>query len=335
MPGLPRKILEAVKKPLTLGGHELNITASIGIAIYPADGEDAETLLKNADTAMYHAKEQGRNNYQFFTPALHTRTVEQMKMESSLHHALEREELIVYYQPVVDVKTGRIVSSEALLRWQRPECGLVNPAEFIGIAERTGLIVPIGEWALRSACAQNRAWQDAGLPPLSVAVNLSARQFQQENLVEMVAQALKETGMDPRFLALEVTESTAMKNVEAANYMMKRLSGLGVHLVIDDLGTGYSSLSYLKTFPIHALKIDRSFVQDIVTDSNDAAIVTAIIAMAKGLKLKVVAEGVETTAQLEFLRSLGCDEAQGYLFGKPMTAGEFKKILEQDKRLWV
>jgi len=333
--GIAQKILEAVKKPLTLSGHEFNITASIGIAIYPSDGEGAETMLKNASTAMYHAKEQGRNNYQFFTPALHTRTVEQMKRESSLHHALEREEFIVYYQPVVDVKTGRIVSSEALLRWQCPECGLVNPAEFIGIAERTGLIVPIGEWVLRAACAQNKALQDAGLPPLMVAVNLSARQFQQKNLVEMVEQALKDTGMDPRFLDLEVTESTAMKNVEAANYMMKRLVGLGVHLVIDDLGTGYSSLSYLKTFPIHALKIDRSFMQDVVTDPNDAAIVTAIISMSKGLKLKVVAEGVETTAQLEFLRSLGCDEAQGYLFGKPMTAGEFKKMSEQDKRLGV
>ena len=333
--GIAQKILEAVKKPLTLGGHELNITASIGIAIYPADGEDADALLKNADTAMYHAKEQGRNNYQFFTPALQTRTVEQMKMESSLHHALVREEFIVYYQPVVDIKTGRIVSSEALLRWQYPECGLVNPAEFIGIAERTGLIVPIGEWVLRTACAQNSAWQDAGLPPLSVAVNLSARQFQQKNLVEMVEQALKDTGMGPRFLALEVTESTAMKNAEAANYMMKRLVGFGVHFVIDDLGTGYSSLRYLKTFPVHALKIDRSFVQDVVTDPNDASIVTAIISMAKGLKLKVVAEGVETVAQLEFLRSLGCDEAQGYLFGKPMTAGEFKKMLEQDKRLGV
>jgi len=196
------------------------------------------------------------------------------------------------------------------MRWQCPECGLVNPAEFIGIAERTGLIVPIGEWVLRSACAQNRAWQDAGLPPLSVAVNLSARQFQQENLVEMVVLALKETGMDPRFLTLEVTESTTMKNVEAANYTMKRLVGIGVHLVIDDLGTGYSSLSYLKTFPIHALKIDRSFMQNVMTDSDDVAIVTAIISMANGLKLKVVAEGVETVAQLEFLRSLGCDEAQ-------------------------
>jgi len=332
---IAQKILEAVKKPLMLGGHELNITASIGIAIYPADGENAEALLKNADTAMYHAKEQGRNSYKFFTPVLQTRTVEHLEVESSLHHALEREEFIVYYQPQVDIKTGRIVSSEALIRWQCPGRGLINPAEFIGMAERTGLIVPIGEWVLRTACSQNKAWQDAGLPPLLVAVNLSAHQFQQENLVKMVELVLKETGMDPVFLVLEVTESAAMKNAETANYMIKRLVGLGVHFVIDDLGTGYSSLSYLKMFPIHALKIDKSFVQDVVTDSNDAALVTAIISMAKGLKLKVVAEGVETTAQLEFLRSLGCDEAQGYLFGKPMPAGEFKKMLEQDKRLRV
>jgi diguanylate cyclase (GGDEF)-like protein len=332
---IAQKILEAVRKPLMLGSHEVNITASIGIAIYAADGEDAVALLKNADTAMYHAKEQGRNNYQFFTPALHIKTVEQLEMESSLHHAQEREEFIVYYQPLVDIKTGRIVSSEALLRWQHPERGLINPAEFISMTERTGLIVPIGEWVLRTACAQNKAWQDAGLPLLLVAVNLSARQFQQENLVEMVVLALKETGMDPRFLVLEVTESTAMYNIESAAYKMERLNRLGVHLAIDDLGTGYSSLSYLKTFPIHALKIDRSFMQNVVTDSNDAAIVTAIISMGKGLGLKVVAEGVETTAQLEFLRSLGCDEAQGYLFDKPMAAGEFKKMLEQDKRLGV
>lgn len=333
--GIAKKILGTIKKPLMLGSHEVNITASIGIAIYPADGEDAETLLKNADTAMYYAKEQGRNNYQFFTSTISTKSIEQLEMESNLHHALERKELIVYYQPQVDVKTGRIVSSEALLRWQYPKLGLVKPSEFIGIAERTGLIVPIGEWTLRTACAQNRALQDAGLPPMPVAVNLSVRQFQQENLEEMVNLVLKETGMDPRFLVLEVTESTAMKNIEAANYKMKILISLGVHFAIDDLGTGYSSLSQLKTLPIHALKIDNSFVKGVMTDSNDAAIVTAIISMSKGLGLKVVAEGVETTAQLEFLRSLGCDEAEGYLFGKPMTAGEFKKMLEQDKHLQV
>ncbi|OHB95423.1 MAG: hypothetical protein A3I59_04865 [Planctomycetes bacterium RIFCSPLOWO2_02_FULL_50_16] len=330
-----QKILEAVRKPLTLGGHELNITTSIGIALYPTDGKDGETLLKNVDTAMYHAKELGRNNYQFFTPALYTKTVEQLEMESSLHHALERKEFVVYYQSQVDIKTGRIVSSEALLRWQRPGQGLVNPSEFISMAERTGLIVPIGEWVLRTACAENKALQDTGLPPLQVAVNLSARQFQQENLVEMVEQALEETGLDARFLVLEVTESTAMHNVENTAYKMERLNAFGVHFVIDDLGTGYSSLSYLKTFPIHALKIDRSFVQDVASDSNDAAIVTAIVSMAKGLGLKVVAEGVETVAQLEFLRSLGCDEAQGYLFSKPMPAEEFKKMLERDKRLRV
>lgn len=318
-----------------LGSYEVNITASIGIAIYPTDGEVTETLLKNADAAMYYAKEQGRNNYQLFTSAIATRTIEQMEMESCLYHALEREELITYYQPLIDIKTGRIVSSETLLRWQRPKVGLINPTEFIAIAERTGLIVPIGEWTLRTACAQNRALQDAGLPPLPVSVNLSTRQFQQENLIEMVELVLKETGMDPRFLMLEVTESTAMKNAEIANYIMKRLNKLGINFVMDDLGTGYSSLSYLKTFPIYALKIDKSFVQNIVTDSNDSAIVAAIISMAKSLRLKVVAEGVETTAQLEFLRSLGCDEVQGYLLGKPMTAGEFKKMLEQNKHLLV
>ncbi len=333
--GIAEKILKTIKKPLMLGSQEVNITASIGIAIYPADGEDAEALLKNADTAMYHAKGQGRNNYQFFTPALCTRTVKQLEIESSLHHALEHEEFIVYYQPVVDVKTGRIVSSEALLRWQHPEHGQVNPAGFIGIAERTGMIVPIGEWVLRTACAQNKAWQDAGLPPMPVAVNFSAHQFQQANLVEMVELALKETGMDPSFLAMEITESAAIKNVVAAYSMMERLSVIGVRLVIDDLGMGFSSLSQLKILPIHAVKIDSSFMQDIVTDSNNVVIVTAIISMAKGLGLKVIAEGVETTAQLEFLRSLGCGEAQGYLFAEPMASGEFKKMLEQDKRLGV
>lgn len=329
---IAQKILEVVREPLTLSGHELNITTSIGIALYPDDGKEGETLLKNADTAMYHAKEQGRNNYQFFTPVLHTRTVEQLELESSLHHALERKEFTVYYQPQVNIETGQIVSSEALIRWLHPDRGIISPSEFIPLAERTGLIVPIGEWALRTACAQNRAWQDAGLPPLQVAVNLSSRQLQQEDMVEMVEKVLKETGLDAHFLSLEVTEGTAMRNVESTAYKMDRLNGLGVHFVIDDLGTGYSSLSYLKTFPIHALKIDKSFVQDIVIDSNDAAIVTAIISMAKGLRLKVVAEGVETVAQLEFLRALGCDEMQGYLCSKPVTAGEFKRVLEQNKR---
>ncbi|MEE9584257.1 MAG: EAL domain-containing protein [Candidatus Brocadiales bacterium] len=327
------KVLTAIKEPLRLDGHELHITTSIGIAIYPGDGSDAETLLKNADAAMYHAKEQGRDNYQFYTPSFHARASRQMELEGSMYGALEREEFELNYQPVVDINTGRIVGVEALLRWHHPEQGLVPPNEFISVAENTGLITQIGEWVLHTACAQNKAWQDAGLPPIHVSVNLSSRQFQQINLIEIIDRVLRETGLDARFLELEITEGSAMQNVESTIYKLKGMDALGVKIAIDDFGVGYSSLSYLKRFPIHTLKIDRSFVSDITTDPDDRAIVTAIIALAKTMNLKVVAEGVETGEQLDFLRRLHCDEMQGYLFSKPVPAGELREMLAQDKRL--
>ena len=327
------KVLTSIKEPLKLDGHELHITTSIGIAVYPDDGSDAETLLKNADAAMYHAKEQGRDNYQFYTPSLHARASRQMELEGSIYGALEREEFELNYQPVVDINTGRIVGMESLLRWHHPEQGLVSPDEFIPVAENTGLITQIGEWVLHTACAQNKAWQDAGLPPIHVSVNLSSRQFQQIDLIEIIDRALRETGLDARFLELEITEGSAMQNVESTIYKLKGMDALGVKIAIDDFGVGYSSLSYLKRFPIHTLKIDRSFVSDITTDPDDRAIVTAIIALAKTMNLKVVAEGVETEEQLDFLRRLHCNEMQGYLFSKPVPAGELREMLVQDKRL--
>ncbi|MCB7128876.1 MAG: EAL domain-containing protein, partial [Candidatus Brocadiales bacterium] len=281
----------------------------------------------------YHAKKQGRDNYQFYTPSLHARASRQLEMEGSMYGALEREEFELNYQPVVDINTGRIVGMEALLRWHHPEQGLVPPDEFIPVAENTGLITQIGEWVLHTACAQNKAWQDAGLPPIHVSVNLSSRQFQQIDLIEIIDRALRETGLDARFLELEITEGSAMQNVESTIYKLKGMDALGVKIAIDDFGVGYSSLSYLKRFPIHTLKIDRSFVSDITTDPDDRAIVTAIIALAKTMNLKVVAEGVETEEQLDFLRRLHCDEMQGYLFSKPVPAGELREMLVQDKRL--
>ncbi len=282
---------------------------------------------------MYHAKEQGRDNYQFYTPTFHARASRQMELEGSMYGALEREEFELNYQPMVDINTGRIVGMESLLRWHHPEQGLVPPNEFIPVAENTGLITQIGEWVLHTACAQNKAWQDAGLPSIHVSVNLSSRQFQQIDLIEIIDRALRETGLDARFLELEITEGSAMQNVESTIYKLKGMDALGVKIAIDDFGVGYSSLSYLKRFPIHTLKIDRSFVSDITTDPDDRAIVTAIIALAKTMNLKVVAEGVETEEQLDFLRRLHCNEMQGYLFSKPVPAGELREMLVQDKRL--
>lgn len=324
-----RKVLDVLQQPWIINGHEFHITASIGIAIYPNDGEDAETLMKHADIAMYRAKEQGRNNYQLYTPAMNARIMERQAMENSLRHALEREEFTVYYQPQVHTGTGRITGAEALVRWQHPEQGLVYPADFIPLAEETGLIVPIGEWVLRSACAQNKAWQDAGLPPVRVTVNISAYQFRQQNLVETVARALGETGMDPQWLELEITESAAMEDVDFTITVLRELSAMGIQLAIDDFGTGYSSLYYLKRFPIHTLKIDRYFVRDVLNDPEDAALVSTIIVLAQNLRLKVIAEGVETKEQLHFLKEHRCAEMQGYLFSKPVPAGEFETLLNQ------
>jgi EAL domain-containing protein (putative c-di-GMP-specific phosphodiesterase class I) len=308
----------------------LHISVSIGIALYPMHGQDAETLLKHADAALYRVKSQGRNHYQFYNSAINSGSSELLILENSLHSALERQEFEVYYQPQVNITTGEITKIEALLRWRHLELGLIPPEKFIPLAE--GLIIPIGEWVLRTACAQNKAWQDAlGLPSLSVAVNLSARQFQQPNLVSIVKQILSETQLNHKYLELEITESIAMKNVELTKRTLRELHDLGISISIDDFGTGYSSLSYLKNFPIHCLKIDRSFVRDLSDDNHDAAITTAIIALAHGLKLAVVAEGVETEEQRNLLRLLDCELMQGYLFSRPLSVEDTTALLRKSK----
>lgn len=328
-----QRILENLKSPFYFDGHELHISTSIGIVLYPNDGGDAKTLLKNADSAMYHAKEQGRNSYQFYTSTMNEKAFERLTLENNLRRALEREEFIVYYQPQVSLKTGQIVGMEALVRWQHPEWGLVAPIKFIPLSEETGLIIPLGEWVLHKACLQNKAWQDAGFLSLRVAVNLSTRFFKRKDLIEMVARILEETKLDPNYLELEVTEGAIMENVEITIKTLRELKEMGVSLSIDDFGTGYSSLSYLKRFPIDTLKIDRSFVQDIVKDPDGTAITTAIIAMGHSLKLKVIAEGVETEEQLAFLYSNQCDEIQGYLFSKPVPAKAFTQLLQEGRCL--
>ncbi|MDQ2697038.1 MAG: EAL domain-containing protein [Pseudomonadota bacterium] len=317
------KILDRLSLPLHFLGQELFVTASIGISLYPRDGEQGEALLKNADTAMYRAKHQGANGFQFYAQEMNARAVERLEMEAHLRRAVEREELLLHYQPRLELRSGRIPGAEALLRWHRPERGLVSPADFIPLAEETGLIIPIGEWVLHAACRQAKAWLAAGLAPVSVAVNLSARQFRSQNLVDLCARALRETGLEPRYLELELTESTVMQNVEEAIATLRELKALGLHLSLDDFGTGYSSLACLKRFPLDSLKIDRSFVRHIATDPDDAAIAVTVIAMAHAMKLRVVAEGVETQEQLDFLRAHGCDEVQGFYLSRPLPAGEF------------
>ena len=321
-----KKVLDLVRIPFDIDGRELFVTASVGISLYPDDGRDAEALVKNADTAMYRAKDQGRDNYQLYTPAMNATALQRLALESSLRKALAQDELVLHYQPILDVASRRVHGVEALLRWRHSELGLVPPVEFIPLAEVTGLILPMGSWVLRTACAQARAWQDRH-PGLTVAVNLSARQFQEPSLVAQVTDALADTGLEPRCLQLEITESSAMQNAQSAIQTLRELKALGVGLSIDDFGTGYSSLSYLKRFPIDTLKIDQSFIRDIGSDPDDAAIASAIIALAHVLKLKVVAEGVETAGQLEFLTAHGCDRTQGYLFSRPLSADVCSELL--------
>ncbi len=330
---MANKINETLRQPITVKSQKIDITTSIGIALYPVDSKDADTLLKCADIAMYHAKDQGRDNFQFYKPPLQSNAYARMAMVNDLRQAIKREEFMVYYQPQMDIKSGRIVGMEALARWRHPDKGIVYPAEFMNIAERTRMIVPLGEMVLKTACAQNKAWRDAGFTPLRVAVNLSALQFNQQNLIEMVAQALNETGMEPNLLELEVTENTSMKNTDASSYKMRELVDVGARITIDNLGTGLCSLSYLKKFPLSTLKIDRSFVNEVIFDVNDSVIIMALIAMAKNLNLKIVAEGVETEEQLNFLKQQDCDEIQGFLLSRPVSAEEFEKLLEQDKHM--
>jgi diguanylate cyclase (GGDEF)-like protein/PAS domain S-box-containing protein len=326
------KILDTLKFPLRLQDRELFVTASIGISLYPEDGYDVESLIKNADTAMYRAKESGRDNFQLYTHAMNETAVERLGLESSLRKALPGGQLVLHYQPLLDLATGKVHGVEALLRWNHPERGLVLPSEFLNLAEITSLIVPMGPWTLRTACASARAWQQAGHPNLTVAVNLSARQFQQPDLVAQVKRALDETGLPPSSLDIEVTETHAMQNAEATILTLRELKRLGVRISIDDFGIGYSSLSYLKRLPIDTLKIDQSFVRDITTDPDDAAIATAVIALAHTLKLQVIAEGVETQEQLEFLAARHCDRMQGYLFSRPLPADECGEFLARARR---
>ena len=329
VPEITQKLVKAMSAPFDINGRELHITCSIGIASYPKDGEDRQTLLKNADAAMYRAKEMGRNNAQHYAAEMNFKAMERLVLENGLYHALGRNEFLLHYQPQVDLRTGEITGMEALVRWQHPELGLVSPAMFIPVAEDSGLIVSIGEWVLRTACAQNKAWQLAGFKPISVAVNLSARQFRQPDLAEMVAGILSETGLDSACLELELTESLVMQDVEKTIATLSKLKAMGIKLSVDDFGTGYSSLSYLKRFPIDTLKIDQSFVRDITTDPDDAAIAKTIISMAHDMQLKVIAEGVETEAQKSFLQQRHCDEMQGYLFSRPVPAAEFETLFRE------
>jgi len=325
--GVARKIADLVGAAVQVERRELSVTASIGAAIFPEHGANTQTLITNADAAMYHVKKSGRNGFQIFRPTMSTFFPDRLALEHDLRKALERREFELHYQPKVDVASGGLSGMEALLRWRHPTRGLVHPGEFIPLSEETGLIVPLGQWVLREACRQNRAWQSQGLPPLRVAVNISAVQLRHDDLADHVLLALRESGLAARYLEVEITESVVMQNASGAVLMLDRLSALGVHLAVDDFGTGYSSLSYLKRLPIDTLKIDQSFIRDLSIDHSDAVIVEAIIALAHSLKLQAVAEGVEEKVQLAFLRSLGVDQYQGFLYSKPLSAAEFERFL--------
>jgi diguanylate cyclase (GGDEF)-like protein/PAS domain S-box-containing protein len=327
-----RRMLQTVAEAHSIDQHDLHVTTSIGVSVFPDDGSDAETLIKNADTAMYQAKENGRQSYQFFKPAMNVRAVERQSIEESLRRALEREEFLVHYQPKVKLSTGQISGAEALIRWKHPVRGLVPPGDFIPIAEDCGLIVPIGNWVLREACKQACAWANQGLPVITMAVNISAMEFRDEDFLDGIFRALRETGLEPKLLELELTESVLMKRAESTQSILKILRASGIQLAVDDFGTGYSSLSYLRKFPIDALKIDQSFIRQITTAPDETTIVTAVISMGRSLKLRVVAEGVETLEELAFLQARHCDEAQGYYFSRPVLPEQFAKLLESGVR---
>jgi EAL domain-containing protein (putative c-di-GMP-specific phosphodiesterase class I) len=307
--------------------HDLHLTASIGIVTYPDDGTDAETLMRNADVAMYHAKGSGRNNYQFFKADMNARTLERQSLEVDLRRALKERQFVLHYQPKMSLETGAIMGVEALVRWYHPQRGLVPPVQFISVAEECGVIVPIGRWVLREACRQTRAWLDAGLPRVRIAVNVSTVELREKDFVAAVRAILTETGLEPRFLELELTETFLMQDAEATATVLQALKDLGVSLALDDFGTGYSSLSHLKRFPIDTLKIDKSFVRDLATDADDASIVSAVISMGGSLHMRVVAEGVETREQLTFLQEHSCPEGQGYYFSRPVVAAQLTQLL--------
>jgi diguanylate cyclase (GGDEF)-like protein len=322
-----QKVLNAAIKPMVIMGEECRVTASIGISMYPKDGEDEQTLMKNADMAMYFAKEEGKNNFQFYSERTQTQAFEHFSIETNLRGALERNELYLDYQAKLDFKTGMITGVEALLRWQNRYLGLVTPTQFIPVAEETGMIISIGRWVTKTACAQNVAWQRQGLPPVRISVNLSLRQLMDEHLIEDIKSALNDSGMDPDFLELEITESMVMHNPERMIMVLTKIKEMGVRLALDDFGTGYSSLAQIKHFPIDTLKVDRSFIRNLPRDSEDRAITEAIINMGKTLSLTVVAEGVETIAQDRFLREHVCDEMQGFYFSKPIAPDQFADLL--------
>jgi diguanylate cyclase (GGDEF)-like protein len=325
-----RRIIEVLREPFIIDRSELLVGASIGITVYPTDGDDIITLLRNADSAMYRAKEQGRNNHQFFNTCINESAARRFALERKLCRAFENHELRLYYQPQVQIDTQRITGVEALLRWEDAEYGAVSPAEFVPLAEEAGLILPIGEWVLRTACWQAKAWKDAGLPPVKVAVNISALHLKNEGLIETINRTLWDTGMDATYLELEITESAFMENRERAVAILREVKRIGISVSLDDFGTGYSSLSYLKGLPVDTVKIDRSFVRDVVMDGDDASITTAIILMAKALRLRVVAEGVETEEQMDFLSARGCDEVQGFLYSPPVSADAIIELLRKD-----
>ena len=323
-----RRMLAAVGEGHAIGRHDLHVTASVGVSVYPDDGYDAEALIKNADTAMYQAKERGKQGYQFFRPAMNIRAVERQLIEEGLQRAIEREEFTLVYQPKIDLLTGAVSGSEALIRWMHPTRGTVPPAQFIPVAEECGLILSIGAWVLREACRQAQSWIDAGIPPTKVAVNVSAMEFRDDDFLHNLFSVLEETGLDSHWLELEVTESVLMKKAESAAFILRQVQARGIQVALDDFGTGYSSLSYLRKFPVDSLKIDQSFIRQISTPGEDTAIVTAVIAMARSLKLRVVAEGVESFEELTFLRAQHCDEAQGYYFSPPVSAQQFTRLLK-------
>ncbi|MES1997823.1 MAG: GGDEF domain-containing phosphodiesterase, partial [Pseudomonadota bacterium] len=330
---LTRTILGCFEAAFHIEQHELFLTTSIGIAVYPLDDHSAIGLLKNAAIALNRSKDLGGDTFQFYTASMNAQSLQHLMLSNALHHALRRDELQLHYQPQINLKSGEICGMEALLRWTHPQLGNIPPAEFIPIAEKTGLIVAIGEWVLRTACQQSIAWQLAGLPALPIAVNLSGRQFSQYNLTQIITHILAQTGLAPHLLELEITESTLIQDIQASIATLRELNNLGIRISIDDFGTGYSSLSYLKSFPINTIKIDQSFVRDIHTDPDNAAIVSAIIAMAKSLGMETIAEGVETSEQLSFLRSRQCDSIQGYYFSRPVTHEVITQMLSENWNL--